>query len=183
MARIGMTEYDLLVSCPSDVVSYLEVIEDVVEVFNNSLGIANKSRIVIRHWSKDSYPESGGRPQELLNKQFIEECDAAIALFWTKFGTPTGEYNSGSEEEIELMLSLKKQVFMYFVDEPIIPSQVNNEQYQRVIEFREKYSNRGIYNVVGTKEQFKTELTNHISQHFLKVFMNSSDISVGEKCP
>ena len=39
--------------------------------------------------STDSYPQSGDRAQEVLNKQFVRECDAAVALFWTKFGTPT----------------------------------------------------------------------------------------------
>lgn len=35
---------------------------------------------------------------------------AAVAIFWTKFGTPTDKYGSGTEEEIEEMLSSNKQV-------------------------------------------------------------------------
>ena len=34
----------------------------------------------------------------------MRDCDAAVAIFWTKFGTPTDKYGSGTEEEIEEML-------------------------------------------------------------------------------
>ena len=43
------------------------------------------------------------------------------------------------------MLSVGKQVFMYFLDAPINPSKVDKNQYQKVLEFREKYRDRGIY--------------------------------------
>ena len=40
----------------------------------------------------------GGKPQALLNEQFVNKCDAAVAIFWTRFGSPTDEYGSGTEE-------------------------------------------------------------------------------------
>ena len=55
-------------------------------------GELNNITLVIKHWSKDSYPQSGDKPQELLNKQFVNDCDAAISNFWTRFGTPTDKY-------------------------------------------------------------------------------------------
>ena len=114
MPRIGITAYDLLISCPSDVVDYLEILKESVESFNRTFGAINNIEVVTKHWSTDSYPETGDKPQELLNKQFVRECDAAVALFWTRFGTPTDKYGSGTEEEIEEMLSTGKQVFIYF---------------------------------------------------------------------
>ena len=42
-----------------------------------------------------------GRPQELINKD-IKKCDLMILLLWKRWGTPTGEYSSGFEEEYEL---------------------------------------------------------------------------------
>ena len=110
MPRMGITAYDLLISCPGDVVQFIDVIKECVDSFNRTIGKVNNSEIVARHWSMDSYPQSGDRPQELINKQFVRDCDAAVALFWTKFGTPTDKYGSGTEEEIEEMLSSDKQV-------------------------------------------------------------------------
>ncbi|MBB2481045.1 hypothetical protein H5P36_12675 [Bacillus sp. APMAM] len=167
MPRIGITAYDLLVSCPGDVIEYLDVIKESVENFNRMFGVINNIEVVTKHWSTDSYPQSGGKPQELLNKQFVRDCDAAIAIFWTRFGTPTDKYGSGTEEEIEEMLSEDKQVFMYFLDAPINPSQVDMDQYKKIKEFREKYKDKGIYAVVKDKHELQREFTNHLAMHFL----------------
>ena len=167
MPRIGITAYDLLVSCPGDVVEFVDIIRECVDNFNRTIGVANNSEIVVKHWSTDSYPESGDKPQELLNKQFVRDCDAAVALFWTKFGTPTDKYGSGTEEEIEEMLSSDKQVFMYFLDAPTNPSTLDMEQYSKIQDFRKKYASRGIYSVIQDKNEFKTQFTNHLTMHFL----------------
>ena len=104
----------------------------------------NNIQVSIKHWSTDSFPESGDKPQELLNKQIVRECDAAVAIFWTRFGTATDNYGSGTEE-IEEMLSADKQVFMYFLEAPVIPSNIDIEQYEKVQEFKERYKDRGIF--------------------------------------
>lgn len=167
MPRKGITAYDLLISCPGDVLDYLDVIKDSVESFNRMFGMINNIEVVTKHWSTDSYPQSGDKPQELLNKQFVRECDAAIAIFWTKFGTPTDKYGSGTEEEIEEMLSVGKQVFMYFLDAPINPSKVDMNQYQKVLDFREKYKDRGVYAVIKDKHELQRQFTNHLALHFV----------------
>ncbi|MGI6559714.1 MAG: hypothetical protein ACOX20_12555 [Limnochordia bacterium] len=38
MPRIGITAYDLLISCPGDVIEYLDVIKESVESFNRVFG-------------------------------------------------------------------------------------------------------------------------------------------------
>ena len=111
--------YDILISCPGDIIGEREIINEEISRFNDlysdTLGIILRSK----HWSKNSFPESGNKPQALLNKQFVSNCDAAVAIMWGRFGTPTDEYGSGTEEEIEIMLSQGKQVFLYFSDKPI----------------------------------------------------------------
>lgn len=164
-----VTQFDLLVSCPSDVQEELEIIKETVDNFNRMYGTINNAFIVPRHWSTDSYPESGGHPQKLLNKQFVLDCDAAIAVFWTRFGTPTDEYGSGTEEEIEELIKSGKQVFLYFSDCPVKPSSINDDQYQKVLKFREKYENKGIYWTYSDLNNFRRDLLNHLSLYFVKL--------------
>ncbi len=163
----SVTLYNILISCPSDIKSEVSLIESVVDEFNEfyayTLGITLKTR----HWSKSSYAQSGGKPQALLNQQFVNKCDAAVAIMWTKFGSPTDEYGSGTEEEIEIMLQSGKQVFMYFSDKPISPSQMNEEGYKKIQAFREKYKDRGIYFTYSSDEEFKKLFFAHLSMHFL----------------
>lgn len=177
MPRKGITIYDLLISCPGDVTDYLEILKESVATFNRSFGVLNNIEVVTKHWSTDSYPESGDKPQELLNKQFVRNCDAAVSIFWTRFGTETDKYDSGTEEEIEEMLLANKQVFMYFLDESINPSEVDMVQYQKVLDFRKKYEDRGVYAVVKDKNDFQRKFTNHLSLYFLKLISEEEQIS------
>lgn len=164
---MSITAYDLLISCPGDVIQFVYVIRECVDSFNRTIGKVNNAEIVARHWSTDSYPQSGDKAQELLNKQFVRDCDAVVALFWTKFGTPTDKYGSGTEEEREEMLSSDKQVFMYFLDAPVNPSTIDMEQYKKVEAFKKKYENRGIYLVVKDENTLRQQFTNHLAMHFL----------------
>ena len=61
-------------------------------------------------------------------------------MFWTRFGSPTEKYGSGTEEEIEEMIASGKQVFLYFLDKPMPPSEMDSDEYKKVKAFKEKYS-------------------------------------------
>lgn len=135
--------------------------------FNTQFSDALEISIRTKHWRKNSYAQSGGKPQALLNEQFVNDCDAAVAILWTRFGTPTDEYGSGTEEEVEIMLSSGKQVFMYFSDKPLSPSQMNGESYEKVQAFRDKYKDRGIYFTYSSDDEFRTIFFAHLSQYFL----------------
>jgi len=67
MPRTGITAYDLLISCPGGVAKYVNVVKESIDKFNRLLGRINNAEIVDRHWSTDSYSQSGDKPQELLN--------------------------------------------------------------------------------------------------------------------
>lgn len=86
MPRTGATIYDLLLSCPGDVIDLKEIVKECADDFNRIHGKVNNVQIEVRHWSTDSFPQSGGGAQQLLNEQFIHDCDACIALFANKFG-------------------------------------------------------------------------------------------------
>lgn len=161
--------YDLLISCLGDIKSEIKVIEEVVEEFNQQFATTLGISIRTRHWSKSAYAQSGGKPQELLNKQFVDNCDAAIALFWTRFGTPTDKYGSGSEEEIENMISGGKQVFVYFSEKPANLSECDLNQYQKVKDFKDKYKSKGLFYCYNSDEELRKLFYAHLSQHFLTV--------------
>ena len=164
-----VTQYDLLISCPGDVKEEIDAINKAVENFNSTFADTLEISIRVKHWSKNSFPQSGGKPQALLNEQFVNDCDAAVAIMWTRFGTPTDEYGSGTEEEIEIMLQNGKQVFMYFCDKPVNPSLLNHEQYKRIQAFKEKYKDRGMYYTYSSTDDFQKSFFAHLSQYFLSL--------------
>lgn len=169
MPHIGVTVYDLLLSCPGDVLDLKETIDACVKSFNSSIGEANNIRIDLKHWSTDSYTQSGDKPQNILNRQFVLDCDLCIALLGIRFGTPTDNYDSGTEEEIEKMLEQGKQVFLYFVERNVDPSKIDLKQYKKVKDFKEKYSDKGMYTVVKSAEDLRSDFQNALSLYFIKL--------------
>ena len=171
-------QYDLLISCPGDISeNEISAIENAVNGFNTAYEDIMGIKIRTRHWSKSSYAESGGKPQDLLNKQFVKDCDLTIALFWTRFGTPTDTFGSGTEEEVEIMLENGKQVFVGFSEIPIGPSHLSKtasvDEYNRILAFKEKYRDRGIYFTYSSVDELKKIFYAHLSTHF--IIQNKTD--------
>lgn len=174
-----IVRYEVLLSCPNDVYqTCYPIVKKVIDNFNQMYGLTLGIEIRPKHWSTDSYPQSGGKPQSLLNEQIVDNSDASIAIFWKKFGTPTDKYGSGTEEEIERLLAEKKQVFLYFLDKPVPISELtsdNLQEYERVKEFRSRYKDKGIYCVVSDENELQKMLTLHLPKYFLE----KADYSLG----
>ena len=169
MPHIGVTVYDLLLSCPRDVLDLKDIIDACVKSFNISIGEANNIRIELKHWATDSFSQSGDKPQNILNRQFVDDCDLCVALLGIRFGTPTDNYDSGTEEEIEKMLEKNKQVFLYFVERNVDPSKIDFDQYKKVQEFRNKYTDKGVYTAVKSAEELRSYFLNALSLYFIKL--------------
>lgn len=174
MPREGVKIYDLLLSCPGDVIDLIDIVKECIEDFNRAHGRTNNVKIELKHWSTDAYPQSGGSAQELLNKQFINDCDACIALFGNRFGSPTDNFESGTEQEIEEMIAAGKQVFMYFIEREVNPKTIDLRQLDKVRNFKDKYSkeSKGIYWGIENGNEFRRLLSNHLSLYFLQLIIS-----------
>ena len=71
----NVKQYQVLISTPSDVQEELESIKNVIDAFNRTVGLYNGVALLPVHWSKDVFPQSGGRPQSLINSQIVNESD------------------------------------------------------------------------------------------------------------
>lgn len=164
----NVTRYQLLISCPGDVKDEVQIIKDAVSKFNSSLTDTLDVMLQVRHWEKDAHPETGAEAQKILNKQIVDNCDAAIAIFWTRFGTPTDEYHSGSEEEIERMITSGKNVSLYFSNVPATLNSVDLEQYQKVKDYKEKFKKdkKGLYWEYSSLDEFKEMIYDHLTKQF-----------------
>ena len=72
----SIVRYDLLISCPGDVQGEIDLIKECVEEFNEKFSDTLGVMVQVRHWGNSSYSQSGDKPQELLNEQFVKKCDA-----------------------------------------------------------------------------------------------------------
>ncbi len=108
-------------------------------------------------WETHSSPEMGDRPQAIINKQILKDCDLLVGVFWTRIGTPTGEYASGTVEEIEEHIKTGKPVMLYFSSAPVLPDSVEADQYSELKKFRESCKSRGLFETYSDINDFKSK--------------------------
>lgn len=179
--------YSMLISCPSDVLDFLPQIEEAVDSFNRGFGESHSVQINTKHWTKNSftYLEKGMSGQDVINQQIVEKSDMMVAVFWTRFGTPTEKYGSGTEEEINRMLDSQKPVFLFFLDKPISPSKIDIEQLSRIRKFTDKLSTQkyGLYFSIDNESLLAIRLRDQLEMYFPSILSDkkSAPASGGNK--
>lgn len=161
--------YNILISSASDIKEELDIIEKVIKYYNYTTGYNNFIQINLNYWKFNSYPLYGYDPQKLLFDQFINCCDFAIAIFWTRFGYPTLDFQSGVQEEIENFYSNFKDILLFFSDRPICPSQIDIKQFKRVRKYKKEIEKgrKGLHYTYNNLNEFEDKLRNSI-YHYMK---------------
>ena len=106
--------FRVFLSAPSDVIAEKEIAAGVLREWNIQHGQEVGVRVELVHWRTHVYPAAGNRPQSLINKQAFARSDIIVGIFWTRFGTSTGRYGSGTEEELRRGIAQNKSVMAYF---------------------------------------------------------------------
>jgi hypothetical protein len=146
------------VSSPGDVCEERGTLEKVVSQLQHSIG--QESRLVLQlvRWEDSAVPAMG-RSQEVINRQ-IPPSDVFVGILWSRFGTPTAEGNSGTEEEFNNALESwrllgRPSILLYFCERPVNPSLVDPEQLLRLQRFRKAIGEQALYNTYHSVEEFE----------------------------
>jgi len=139
------------------------VIDEVNKIKASSFGIQFEPL----GW-EDTLPGKG-RPQSLINKD-IEDCELFVLLLWKRWGTSTGKYTSGTEEEFELASKINETsggrpgLWLYFrtvskqmLDDP-------GDQLQKVLAFRKRIeAERAVfYRTFNTSKEWERMFRAHL---------------------
>jgi len=166
MPKINATIFNMLVSCPSDVAAHISSIRSAVDKFNRHEGDMNNFFVCIKYYKDDTFPEMKNA-QDSINAQLVdtEKIDIAVAMFWAKFGTPTKEYGSGTEEEINILKNNGKQVFVYFCKCRPDMNHLDAHQLQKVEKYQNKCSkdNNIYYSTYNSTNELEDKLYKHLS--------------------
>jgi len=125
----------IFIASPSDLNAEREIFPKVIEKVNL---IKAKSKGILLEavgW-EDTLPGKG-RPQEKINED-VKHSDLIVMLLWKRWGSATGKYSSGFEEEYEVACANAKEIWLYFRDIPGDMMADPGEQLQKVLEFRDK---------------------------------------------
>lgn len=156
------TVIPIMIASPGDVSEERDTIRKVIHDWNDINAAQSKIVLIPVGWETHSSPDLSGRPQELINSRLLKDCDILIGVFWTRFGTPTGEAQSGTEEEIETHISHGKPAMLYFSSKPVVPESIDPEQYKKVQDFKQKCYSKGLVESFDSTIDFENKLRSQL---------------------
>jgi len=121
--------FKVMIASPSDIIKEREIIREVLSKWNAANSELRGIVLLPVGWETHSTPEMGDHPQKIINKQILKECDLLVGVFWTRIGTSTGDYPSGTVEEIEEHIKTGKPAMIYFSSAEIKPDKLDSDQY------------------------------------------------------
>lgn len=170
--------YNVMIASPSDVASERTVIREVLSEWNIINSYKRKIVLLPVGWETHTSPTMGDSPQSIINKQILKGSDLLVGVFWTRIGTSTGEYVSGTVEEIEEHIKADKPVMLYFSSVPVHLDSVDNKQYSELKKFRESCESRSIFETYDDINDFKSKFYRQ-----LQLKINNDDYFVKEEQP
>jgi hypothetical protein len=76
-----ITEYKCLLMSPGDVVAERDALTNMAQLWNAQMGKMLDVRIDLVRWESHGTPDMSQPAQAVLNEQFLEDCELAIAVF------------------------------------------------------------------------------------------------------
>ena len=176
------TVFNVMIASPGDVASERSIIRDVIYEWNT---VHSESRNIVLlpiGWESHSSPEMGSSPQEIINNQILDRCDLLVGVFWTRIGTPTNNYISGTVEEIEKHIDSSKPSMLYFSSQPVAIDTVDINQIKELKKFKQSCQKRGLYEEYDSHTDFKEKFYHHLqlklNEHPLFKDIKSESIGV-----
>jgi hypothetical protein len=152
---------NILIASPSDVSEERNTATEVIHEWNASHYEATGIMLYPVKWETHSFPASGDRPQEIINKQIVDRGDVLIGIFGCRIGTPTGAAQSGTIEEIEKFRKSGKHVALYFSTADV-PRDTDRSQLDALEDYRRERQRDSVYAPFKSAEDLRGLLTQHL---------------------
>ncbi len=162
----SVIKYKVFVASPSDVADERASIDEVISELNQTYGVSKNIVLELLKWETHSAPGvSKSDSQSIINSDIGQDYDLFIGILWTKFGTPTKNANSGTEEEFQIAYDRFKespgsiQILFYFkTSPPSSLSDIDHIQLGKIQEFKSSLGEKATlyweYSSIGELQKF-----------------------------
>ncbi len=167
-------EIKCFIASPGDTLEERNACENVFDEINHGLGSCLGFRLVSVRWEKDVYPSVGEYGQQVINQQTEGNYDMFIGIMKSRFGTPTPQAGSGTEEEFNIAYDKFQNeeignLFFYFGIPEESAYDLDIDQFKKVKEFKKKIEQDGVVTMqYQGLEDFKKQLKNNLENYFNK---------------
>lgn len=156
------TVLNVMIASPSDVIEERQLVRDAIYEWN---AIHSKQFGVMLNpvgWENNVAPQMGSRPQEIINKSILNDSDILIGIFWTRLGSPTGKYVSGTVEEIAKHCEKNKLASIY-ISKKSYPPNIDLQQLQFLRDQTQIWLKEGLLEFYDNHSNFKQKIKDHLS--------------------
>lgn len=167
----------VFIASPGDVVKERDIIEASCNKWTRTHGTTRNVVLQPIRWESDLPATSHVVPQDLINKELLEDCDILIALLWSRAGTATQSYPSGTFEEIARFIRSKKPVLLYFYGKPVNPLNIDANQLKTVQTLKDQYKTSLIYKTVAIKSELESALEQDLTYNVTKLIQRFEEES------
>jgi hypothetical protein len=154
--------FRVLIASPSDVEEERDAVVSVIQAWNDLHSRSREIVLLPLRWETHTAPEFGTRPQDVINRAIVDDCDLVVGIFWTRIGSPSGEADSGTIEEIERASSANKPVMLYFSRAEINPHDIDMEQLRRLKLFEDRVKQNSLVETYKSKNQFRDKFSQQL---------------------
>ena len=165
----------IFLASPSNLSAERQLFSEIIEDANKL--IARNKGFILEPVIWEETLIGKGRPQEKINEK-LKKCHLVVMLLWNKWGSPTGSYSSGFEEEYEVANENKKEIWLYFRD--VAKDMLNDpgEQLKKVIAFRNKINTEKtyLYSNYGDENEWKDTFYFHLNEWLNKLRSEYSSV-------
>jgi nucleoside 2-deoxyribosyltransferase len=135
--------YRVLIASPSDLKEERYAATQAVNDWNALHSAEESVTLQPVLWETHAFPQMGERPQAVINRQLVGDCDILVAMFWTTVGTKTECAESGTVEEMNQFTAAGKPALVYFSSRDL-PADVDPAELDRLRRFKERTQTKGI---------------------------------------
>ena len=178
------------ISSPDDVTEERGILEEVIQELNQTWSETFGVRIEPLRWETHAYPDIDTEPQAVINRQIGDDFDIFLGIMWGRFGTPTKNFGSGTEEEFNMAYKIfeaKKRrvwIMIYFKDAGIPPSQIDPDQLKLVNGFKVKLGDEGVLHwKFRSKDEFAQLTRLHLSRVVQEWISEKGSLAKTERKP
>ncbi|SHF15657.1 protein of unknown function [Litoreibacter ascidiaceicola] len=177
------TEVSVFISSTSEMDAEREICLEVIDDLNRIRGRNESFILAPLNWKRDVSSEFGAAPQQIVNSQIGDEYDIFIGFLCSRFGTPTEEYESGTQEEFERAMLRKASepntlgVSFFFKDPREAEAPPKARELVKIEDFRESISDQGVFKDFHDGPTFRQHVQDALSDHIDRILSSKDSIS------
>lgn len=149
--------FRVAIASPSDVEQEREIAVRTLQDWNDQHSHTSGCVLLPIRWETHATPQVG-RPQEVINREVVDQSDLLIGIFWTRIGTPTGAADSGTLEEIQRASAQGKRVMLFFSKAKQSPDSIDLAQLQQLRDFKSKIQDRALIDTFSDQVELRDKL-------------------------